>query len=541
MATSSSGGDMRAPISNGSNYDFWSIKMNTIFKSHDLWNLVDTGFEIAETEDDSKDEDQQSVKKISMKVNETKDAKALEETKDLDSIEVQEVIGTLKSYEQRLNLHSENLAEKAFDSQSSRENPNAPSVIDLAIQQKIVIQEGTKLSTMHIEQKKRKVKMGNGELVEVTGKGTLVLETKGGRRFIKDVILVPGLDENLLSVGQMIAHGYFLLFGDNMVEIFDDRSLQNLVTQVGMIGNNSFLLMLDYNDSIALKASVAENCWLWHKRFGHLNFHSLKRLEKLQMVIGLPELQETKEPCEGCILGKHHRESVEIGNAWRASQPLELIHTDVCGPMKTSTLFSGLKIKRLRSDRGGEFTSFEFQEFCEGAGLQKQLTVAYTPQHNGVAERKNRTVVEMTKSMLHDKKMSLSFWGEVVNTSVYLLNRCPTKALEKKTPFEAFSGRKPSVKHLKVFRSICYAQIPSQLRHKLEINSIKCVLVGYGSCEKGYRLYNIESHKVIISRDVVFKENEAWNWETNNIDTISFPLTMEEAQDDVQLENEPVI
>ncbi|KAM2244430.1 hypothetical protein ACFXTI_005500 [Malus domestica] len=151
------------------------------------------------------------------------------------------------------------------------------------------------------------------------------------------------------------------------------------------------------------------------------------------------------------------------------------------------------------------------------------------------------TVVEMTKSMLHDKKMPLSFWGEAVNTSVYLLNRCPTEALEKKTNFEAFSGRKPSVKHLKVFRSICYAQIPSQLRHKLEINSIKCILVGYGGCENGYRLYNIESHKVIISRDVVFKENEAWNWEPNNIDTISFPLTMEEAQAGVQIENEPVI
>ncbi|XP_070675882.1 uncharacterized protein [Malus domestica] len=77
MATSSNGGDLRAPIFNGSNYDFWSIKKKTIFKSHDLWNLVDKGFEIAETEDESNDEDQQSVKKMSMKVNETRDAKAL--------------------------------------------------------------------------------------------------------------------------------------------------------------------------------------------------------------------------------------------------------------------------------------------------------------------------------------------------------------------------------------------------------------------------------------------------------------------------------
>ncbi|CAN6693338.1 unnamed protein product [Malus baccata var. baccata] len=185
MAISSSGGDLRAPIFNGSNYDFWSIKMKTIFKSHDLWNLVDKGFEIAESEDEFSDEDQQSMKKMSMKVNETKDAKAFsiiqgaaawdvlqqefcgdkkvryvklqclrrdfEYTRmddgealsayltrmtnivkqmktfgeelsnqilDLDSIEVQEVIGTLKGYEQRLNMHSENLAEKAFASLS---------------------------------------------------------------------------------------------------------------------------------------------------------------------------------------------------------------------------------------------------------------------------------------------------------------------------------------------------------------------------------------------------------------------------------------
>ncbi|KAI5334587.1 hypothetical protein L3X38_024720 [Prunus dulcis] len=91
---------------------------------------------------------------------------------------------------------------------------------------------------------------------------------------------------------------------------------------------------------------------------------------------------------------------------------------------------------------------------------------------------------------------------------------CPTKALDKKTPFEVYSGRKPGIKHLRVFGSLCYAHVPSQQRQKLDLASTRCVFLGYGSCEKGYRLYNIASGRVVISRDVVFNEEASWNWNT---------------------------
>ena len=110
--------------------------------------------------------------------------------------------------------------------------------------------------------------------------------------------------------------------------------------------------------------------------------------------------------------------------------------------------------------------------------------MAYSPQQNGIVERKNKTIVEMAKSMMHEKNMPYAFWGEAVNTVVYLLNRCPTKTLDKKTPFEVFSGRKPYVKHLRVFGSMCYAHIPLQLRKKLQKSSNKCVFVVYGTSEK---------------------------------------------------------
>ncbi|CAN6694158.1 unnamed protein product [Malus baccata var. baccata] len=233
-----------------------------------------------------------------------------------------------------------------------------------------------------------KVKMGNGNIVEATGRGTLIIETKKGIRHIKEVMLVPGLEENLLSVGQMMEHGYFLLFGDIMVEIYDDRTLSNLVVKVQM-KNRSFPLLLNCLEEVARKANTIDSGRLWHKRFGHLNV--LKNLQKHEM-------------------------------------------------------------------------------------------------------------------------------GEAVNTSVYILNRCPTKALEKQTPFQVFSGRKPGVKHLKVFGSVCYALVPSQLRHKLQESSNKCIFIGYGTNEKGYRLYNLKTQKINLSRDVIFDEETLWNWETKAVE-----------------------
>ncbi|CAL2265197.1 unnamed protein product [Prunus armeniaca] len=327
-----------------------------------------------------------------------------------------------------------------------------------------------------------KVKMGTRDLVQATSKGNLVIETKSGPRHIKEVMLVPGLDENLLSVGQMIEHGYFLLFGDSIVGIYDDKSLKHLVTKVPMTGNICFPLSLQYANAVAMKATIKETTWCWHRRYGHLNLPNLRMLQQKELVYGLPEIGDLEKMCQGCAMGKSHREAFDKEKAWRASMPLELIHSDVCGPMQSTTiggnkyfltfiddytrmcwvyfmqfkyevfnifkkfkamveLQSGYKIKKLRSDRGGEYTSTEFIKFCEDVGMERQLTVAYSPQQNGIVERKNRTIVEMSKAMMHEKKLPYKFWGEAVDTAVYIQNRCPTRALNDSTPFESFSER----------------------------------------------------------------------------------------------------
>lgn len=109
---------------------------------------------------------------------------------------------------------------------------------------------------------------------------------------------------------------------------------------------------------------------------------------------------------------------------------------------------SACRMKRIRSDRGKEYTSNVFDKFCDDEGVEHQLTVGYTPQQNGVSERKNKIVMEMARCILFKKKMPKGLWAETINTVVYLLNRCPTKVVRDKTPCEAWVGEKPIVKHL---------------------------------------------------------------------------------------------
>jgi hypothetical protein len=128
-----------------------------------------------------------------------------------------------------------------------------------------------------------------------------------------------------------------------------------------------------------------------------------------------------------------------------------------------------------------------------------------------VAERKNQTIMNMARTLLKEKSLSNRFWVEAVACSVYLLNRSPTTSLKMKVPQEAWSGAKLNVAHLRTFRCIAYAHIPSELRKKLDDKSEKCIFTGYSETSKAYRLYNPISKKLILSRDIRFMENQFWN------------------------------
>ena len=126
-------------------------------------------------------------------------------------------------------------------------------------------------------------------------------------------------------------------------------------------------------------------------------------------------------------------------------------------------------------------------------------------------------MMEMSRCILFEKKLPKFLWAEVVNTSVYLLNRLPTKFIQNKTPLEAWSGVRPTAKHLKVFGSLCYFHVPSAKRGKLDARAEKGILVGYATESKGYRVFNLNSAKIQVSRDVQFDENACWNWDLKGV------------------------
>lgn len=186
----------------------------------------------------------------------------------------------------------------------------------------------------------------------------------------------------------------------------------------------------------------------------------------------------------------------------------------------------------------GEFTSCEFNEYCKNNGIKRQLTTAYTPQQNGVAERKNRTIMNMVRCLLSEKDIPKTFWPEAVNWTVYVLNRCPTLSVKNITPEEAWSGVKPSVDHFRIFGSVAHVHIPDARRTKLEDKSYMCILLGVSEESKGYRLYDPISKKIVISRDVVFEEDEKWEWDKNYEEHIILDLEWGDEEEHDELEKE---
>jgi hypothetical protein len=285
---------------------------------------------------------------------------------------------------------------------------------------------------------------------------------------------------------------------------------------------------------------------LWHQRLGHIGEKGLRTLHGKGMVGGMSNCTLDFDFCEHFIYGKHNQVRFPSG-ATRAKGILELIHNDVFGPVPVPSLgksvyyvsfiddfsrntwiyflrkksevfdkfkeFKALvenqtekKIKVLRTDNGGEFCGNEFEKFCKKCGIARKKTTPYTPQQNGVVERMNRTLMEKSRSMLSGARLGQEFWAEAVGTSCYLVNRSPSSTLDDKTPHEVWSGKKPSLQHLRVFGCDAYVHVPKENRSKLDKKAEKCIFIGYKDGVKGYKLWNPETKKNVYSRDVVFRE-----------------------------------
>jgi len=405
---------------------------------------------------------------------------------------------------------------------------------------------------------KASISIANGGTIKATGIGEIWITVWNGKGdgtpiCLQEVLYVPELGaNNLVSVRCIQQAGMTVLFGSGLKQEASIRFDGDEIA-IAELRRNSYLLLAEAQgtgrsckeDSTANTAGQAKGSGTlmqWHQRLGHLGFDNVKRLAKVQPGIEILGISSNNETCEACQIGKQTRKPNRNPATHRATEPLGLIHSDVAGPMATPSLggaknfvlfiddFSrytetytikrkfevidcfrqfkakvenqqGRKIKRFRSDGGGEYTGQEFTKLLEHAGIVREVIAPYTPEQNGVAERANRTIIGRAKAMLYEAGLADTLWGEAVHTAVYLKNRSPTSTLETGiTPLEAFTGEKPNLADLIPFGAKGFKHVSKELRTKWEPNSIPCTFVGYA----GTNIFRVlVDRKIQITRDLV--------------------------------------
>ncbi|RVW99042.1 Retrovirus-related Pol polyprotein from transposon TNT 1-94 [Vitis vinifera] len=361
--------------------------------------------------------------------------------------------------------------------------------------------------------------LGDGTEVAVLAVGNIALNFKNNRTlFLKNVLYVPSIRRNLISVSSLIT-----------------PELQLTNSEV-----NNFDIVAPLKRKCPIELSYT---YLLHLRLGHINLDRISLLVKDGPLSSLRV--EALPTCESCLEGKMTKRPFPLkGN--RANDVLELIHSDLCGPMsvqarggfeyfvtftddysrygyiyllrRKSECFEKFKafkaetekrhrkyIKTLRSDRGGKYISREFISFLSEQGITSQLSTPGMPQQNGVVERRNRTLMEMVRSMTSYSDLPISFWGHAIETAAYILNLVPSKSVPK-TPTELWTGRKPSLKHVRMWG--CPAHVLKGKTDKLETKTELCFFIGYPRETKDGLFYSPKDKKIIVSTNAHYLEED---------------------------------
>ncbi|KAK1609790.1 hypothetical protein QYE76_033463 [Lolium multiflorum] len=390
------------------------------------------------------------------------------------------------------------------------------------------------------------VRVGNDNQCSIVGIGSVQIKTHDGMtRTLTGVKHIPSMARNLISLSTLDCDGYKYKGGNKLLKV----SSGSLIIMIGDM-NSAKLYVLRGSTLPGIAAAVSSDesskTNLWHKRLGHMSELGMAELTKRELIDGCDFGK--LEFCEHCIFGKHKR--VKFNASVHTTKGiLDYVHADVWGPSRRtsngganymltiiddysrkvwpyflkhkSDVFNAFKkwkvmvetqtekkVKILRTDNGMEFCSNEFDEFCSNDGMVRHHTIPYTPQQNGVAERMNRTIISRARCMLSNAKMHRSFWAEAASTACYLINRSPSVPLDKKTPIEVWSGSPADYSDLRVFGCTAYAHVDNG---KLEPRAVKCIFLGYGSGVKAYRLWNPETKKIVLSRNVIFNEAVMFN------------------------------
>ncbi|GJS32817.1 putative ribonuclease H-like domain-containing protein [Tanacetum coccineum] len=388
----------------------------------------------------------------------------------------------------------------------------------------------------------------------ISGKGTI----KTSCLDFEKVSYVEELKFNLLSVSQICDKKHNVLFTDKECLILSPKFKfvdEDLVILRAPRKNDVYSLDLkNIIPSGGITCLVAkatkDEAVLWHRRLGHVNFKNINKLVKGNLVRGLPSKTfKLEHSCLACRKGKQHRASCKKIEERTVREPLELLHMDLFGPVSVESvnrkkyclvvtddcskfswvfflaykdetydmlhdLIVGLenklrhKVKTIRCDHGTEFKNQLMNEFCAKKGIKREYSIARTPQQNGVAERKNRTLIEAARTMLADSLLPIQFWAEAVNTACYVLNRVLVTKPQMKTPYEILMGRSPNISFMRPFG--CPLTILNTLDHlgKFDGKSEEGYLLGYSTNSKGFRVYNRVTRKVQDCLHVNFLENQ---------------------------------
>ncbi|GJS12592.1 putative ribonuclease H-like domain-containing protein [Tanacetum coccineum] len=295
--------------------------------------------------------------------------------------------------------------------------------------------------------------------------------------------------------------------------------------------------------------STSNESKLWHTRLGHLNFKTMNKLVKGNLVRVLPsKLFKNNEICVACQKGKQHKAYCKTKTENSISLPLHLLHMDLFGPTFVNSLMkkmyclvviddysrfrwvfflatkdetSGIlksfitgienlvdhKVKVIRCDNGTEFKNREMNQFCKKKVILRQFSVAKTPQQNGVAERRNMTLIEAARTMLANSKLLTTFWAEAVNTACYVQNRVLVVRPHNKTPYDFFHGRTPTLSFMRPFG--CPATILNTINHlgKFDGKADKGFFVGYSLNSKAFRVFNSRTRIVEENLHILFSES----------------------------------
>ncbi|GJZ16739.1 retrovirus-related pol polyprotein from transposon TNT 1-94 [Tanacetum coccineum] len=355
------------------------------------------------------------------------------------------------------------------------------------------------------------------------------------------------------------------------------RDLQGNDLLTGNRGSDLYTISLQQTTSstpicFMAKASPTQ-AWLWHQRLSHLNFDYINLLSRKDIMIRLSKLKYVKDQlCSSCKLSKAKRSSFKTKVVPSSKGRLNLLHIDLCGPMRvesingkkyilvivddysryTWTLFLRSKdetpevlkdflkmiqhniqaqVITIRTDISTKFLNQTLHAYFKEKGVEHQTYTPRTPEQNGIVKIRNRTLVEVSRTMILASKLPLFFWAKAIATACYTQNRSIIIPTHEKTTYHIINDRKPSIKHLHIFGCTCYLTRDGENLNKMKEKGDPCILVGYSTQSKGYRVYNKRTRLIVESIHIKFDEIKDMTETSVDNNTSGLVLQQQKASD----------